>query len=204
MRIRSYQDTDEAQVVSLWQIAFPNAPTHNNPLQDIHRKLRVQRELFFVAIEEDSIIGTALAGYDGHRGWIYYVAVHPQHRRKRVGTALMKHAETELTAIGCPKLNLQVRADNRSVIAFYESLGPNAARRAFAFDGRDHSQHDNYGAYELARCVVEGIRASGLPLARLLVADPGPFDPSKPDPIDQFKVPDSPLRKDSRPRGNGG
>ena len=92
MRIRSYQDTDEAQVVSLWQIAS-NAPTHNNPLQDIHRKLRVRRKLLLRCDRRGlDHPGRLLAGYDGHRGWIYYVAVHPQHRRKRIHTALVEDA----------------------------------------------------------------------------------------------------------------
>jgi ribosomal protein S18 acetylase RimI-like enzyme len=76
-----------------------------------------------VAVEGDVIVGTAMAGYDGHRGWVYAVAVKPSHRRRGVGAALMARVEVALRAAGCPKLNLQVRASNRQAVAFYERLG---------------------------------------------------------------------------------
>jgi ribosomal protein S18 acetylase RimI-like enzyme len=79
--------------------------------------------LFFVAEEGGEVVGTALAGYDGHRGWVYYVAVEPSRRRRGVGAALMARAEEGLRALGCPKLNLQVRSSNRQAVAFYERLG---------------------------------------------------------------------------------
>ena len=83
----------------------------------------MQRELFIVALIENELVGTALGGYDGHRGWVYYVAVNPKFRRRGIGAALMKRVEQDLAELGCPKLNLQVRAENRDVVAFYESLG---------------------------------------------------------------------------------
>ena len=122
MEIRPYKDSDEAAVAALWREAF-GAPAHNVPAEDIRRKLAVQRELFFVAAEGGEVVGTAMAGYDGHRGWVYYVAVKPSRRRRSVGAALMARAEDELRARGCPKLNLQVRAGNREAVAFYEALG---------------------------------------------------------------------------------
>jgi ribosomal protein S18 acetylase RimI-like enzyme len=64
-----------------------------------------------------------MAGYDGHRGWINYLAVHPEHRRKGIGRQLMSEAERRLRAAGCPKINLQVRSGNASVIAFYREAG---------------------------------------------------------------------------------
>jgi ribosomal protein S18 acetylase RimI-like enzyme len=123
VEIRTYEESDEAAVAALWREVFPDAPAHNIPEDDIRRKLAVQRELFFVAVDGGDVVGTALAGYDGHRGWVYYVAVKPSRRRRGIGAALMKRVEEALTAAGCPKLNLQVRAPNRDAVAFYEKLG---------------------------------------------------------------------------------
>lgn len=123
MEIRPYREADEAQVSALWREVFPNPPAWNEPAADIRRKLTVQPELFFVAEEEGRVIGTAMGGFDGHRGWVYYVAIHPSHRRRGLGGQLMRRVEEGLAAIGCTKLNLQVRAMNREVIAFYQSLG---------------------------------------------------------------------------------
>ena len=123
VEIRIYEESDEAAVAALWREVFADAPAHNVPEEDIRRKLAVQRELFFVAEEGGEIIGTALAGYDGHRGWVYCVAVKPSRRRRGIGAALMARVEEGLRAMGCPKLNLQVRATNREAVAFYERLG---------------------------------------------------------------------------------
>jgi ribosomal protein S18 acetylase RimI-like enzyme len=123
VEIRTYMESDEAAVAALWREVFPDAPPWNEPEADIRRKLAVQRDLFFVAVEGDELVGTALAGYDGHRGWVYYVAVEPSRRRRGIGAALMRRVEEELAAIGCPKLNLQVRASDREAVAFYEGLG---------------------------------------------------------------------------------
>jgi hypothetical protein len=121
--VRPYEARDEEKLIRLWEQVFPNAPAHNRPCNDIALKLKVQPELLFVATQANQIIGSAMAGFDGHRGWVYYVAVHHDYRRKGIGTALMKQVESALKAIGCPKLNLQIRADNHQVQAFYESLG---------------------------------------------------------------------------------
>jgi len=123
MEIRYYMESDEAAVAALWREVFPDAPSWNDPLRDIERKLAVQRELFLVACESGRIVGTAMAGYDGHRGWVYYVAVSPAHRRRGIGAALMRAVEEVLEERGCPKLNLQVRGDNREAVGFYEILG---------------------------------------------------------------------------------
>ncbi len=123
MEIRPYREEDEAAVAALWREIFPDAPAHNRPEADIWRKLAVQRELFLVATVDAKLIGSAMAGYDGHRGWLYYLAVHPAHRRSGIGQALMTRVETDLAAIGCPKLNLQVRAGNIGAVAFYRRLG---------------------------------------------------------------------------------
>ena len=121
--IRPYQDGDKNAVVELWETVFPGAPAHNPPARDIERKLAVQRELFYVACLDDKLVGTAMAGFDGHRGWVYYVASHPEYRRRGIGAALMKQVEKGLIAVGCHKLNLQVRSTNTEVVEFYRKLG---------------------------------------------------------------------------------
>ena len=123
LTIRSYEETDESQVVSLWSEVFPDSPAHNISQDDIRCKLAVQRELFLVACSGEELVGTAMAGYDGHRGWVYYVATSPRFQRQGIGSALMHRIETGLADMGCPKLNLQVRASNHEVVAFYKSLG---------------------------------------------------------------------------------
>ena len=123
LEIRPYKDEDESAVIELWGRVFPNPSSWNGPSDDIARKLRVQRELFIVADLDGEIVGTAMGGFDGHRGWVYYVAVGPEHRRRGVGTALMKRVERALSLAGCHKVNLQVRASNADAAAFYESLG---------------------------------------------------------------------------------
>jgi ribosomal protein S18 acetylase RimI-like enzyme len=123
MHVRSYRESDHDGVVSLWQEVFPDAPPRNDPAKNIEMKLNVQRDLFLVAEHDGNIIGTAMAGFDGHRGWVYYVAVSPAARRRGVGTALMRGVEERLAGMGCLKLNLQVRRTNEAVVPFYESLG---------------------------------------------------------------------------------
>jgi ribosomal protein S18 acetylase RimI-like enzyme len=125
MHIRPFAEADADAVAALWRTVFPNDPPHNDPPRVIERKLAVQRELFFVAEEDGAVIGTVVSGYDGYRGWIYKMAVHPQQQRRGVGSALMQHAEAALRALGCPKINLQVRATNAAVVAFYRKLGYN-------------------------------------------------------------------------------
>lgn len=123
MEIRPYLESDEAIVAALWREVFPDAPAWNIPEADIKRKLAVQRELFLVAQIGSEVVGTAMAGYDGHRGWVYYVVIGPRYRRQRIGTALMERVEEGLARLGCPKVNLQVRASNEGVVSFYKKLG---------------------------------------------------------------------------------
>ncbi|UCG33503.1 MAG: GNAT family acetyltransferase [Phycisphaerales bacterium] len=129
MNIRTYCETDEAAVAALWRQAFAYTPPWNVPEEDITRKLAVQPELFFVAEFDGEVVGTAMAGYDGHRGWVYYVAVSPKHRRQGIGKALMRRVEQALAVIGCPKLNLQVRAGSHEAVAFYRRLGYDVEER---------------------------------------------------------------------------
>ena len=121
--VRSYQDEDHSELVELWEVCFPDDPPWNNPVDVIRTKLTVQPELLFVCIAEGRVVGSALVGFDGFRGWVNKVATHPEYQRRGIASLLMKTAEEALTAIGCPKLNLQVRADNPANVAFYQSAG---------------------------------------------------------------------------------
>ncbi|MBA16262.1 MAG: GNAT family acetyltransferase [Sphingomonas sp.] len=121
--IRIYRDSDFDGVDRLWRRVFPDDPPRNAAAQSIPRKLAFQGELFFVATSGAAVIGTVMAGYDGHRGWLYSVAVDPDHRRAGIGKAMVRQAERALRDLGCNKINLQVRERNASVVAFYESLG---------------------------------------------------------------------------------
>ena len=122
MLIRPYLESDEAAVVALWQ-ACGLTRAWNDPHKDIARKLQVQRELFLVGEAGGQLVASAMAGYDGHRGWVNYLAVQPDQRGQGHGTALMRHIEQALLTLGCPKLNLQVRSSNTAVLDFYRSLG---------------------------------------------------------------------------------
>src|SRR4051794_39428901 len=117
--IRPFQESDEDDVIALWEKVFGYPAAHNDPATVIRHKLVVQRELFFVARLDGRLIGTVMGGYDGHRGWVYSLAVGPEMRRKGIGTALMRHVERELASRGCPKVNLQVLASNAATVAFY-------------------------------------------------------------------------------------
>ena len=122
MEIRPYRDEDEAAVLALWQRCELTRPW-NDPRKDIRRKQAVQPELFLVGIQAGQVIATALGGYDGHRGWVYYFGVAPDHRGRGHGRALMAELEVKLRALGCPKINLQVRHSNRRGVEFYRRLG---------------------------------------------------------------------------------
>lgn len=122
MRIRVFDEADTEPVVALWREAGLTRPW-NDPRLDVQRKRSVQPELFFVAEDADALVGTVMAGYDGHRGWIYYLAVAVSHRGTGVGRTLLDHAETVLRALGCPKVQLQVRVENSGVVDFYRRLG---------------------------------------------------------------------------------
>ena len=122
--IGPYRDRQHrAQVVALWQEAFGYDTAHNLPTLVIDKKLAVNDGLFFVATDKKTVVGTILAGYDGHRGWLYSVAVHADYRRHGLGSSLVRHAEQALTALGCMKVNLQITSGNDGVAGFYEALG---------------------------------------------------------------------------------
>ncbi|MDD1621278.1 MAG: GNAT family acetyltransferase [Methylococcaceae bacterium] len=123
MKIRPYQSEDRDAVIALWDESGLLRPW-NDPNLDIERKLTVQPELFLVGVdEEQKIIACAMAGFDGHRGWVNYLAVAPGKRRLSLGRKLMEEAERLLKERGCPKLNLQVRTGNLEALEFYRKLG---------------------------------------------------------------------------------
>ncbi len=122
-QIEAFAQTHFSGVKSLWEDCFPDDAPRNRAEVAIPAKLEVQPELFFVAIADGEVIGTTMAGYDGHRGWLYAVAVDSQWRRTQVGTSLVRHAERELARKGCGKVNLQVRSENQGVAKFYHTLG---------------------------------------------------------------------------------
>ncbi len=122
MQIRAYKPNDEASVIALWQECGLTRPW-NDPRRDIARKLTEQPELFLVGEIEQTVMATAMVGFDGHRGWVYYLAVSAEHRQRAHGKALMQEAERLLIERGCPKLNLLVRSSNADIIAFYRGLG---------------------------------------------------------------------------------
>jgi ribosomal protein S18 acetylase RimI-like enzyme len=127
MNIRAFQDKDESAVIALWHTCGLTRPW-NDPAQDIARKRSVQPDLFLVAEASDDgnaarIIASAMFGYEGHRGWVNYLAVAPDWQRRGLARRLMAEGESRLTAIGCPKLSLQVRAGNTQALDFYRRLG---------------------------------------------------------------------------------
>ena len=122
LQIRAYRESDQAAVVALWRECGLVRPW-NDPVKDIHRKLRVQRDLLLVGTLDGRLVATVMAGYEGHRGWINYLAVTGECRERGFGRRLMDEVEARLRALGCPKINLQIRNSNTDVVAFYRSLG---------------------------------------------------------------------------------
>ena len=122
MKLRAYQEQDQSEVIELWTRCGLVVP-QNNPVKDIQRKLQVDRDLFLVGFTQQGIVATVMGGYDGHRGWINYLAVEPSEQRNGYGRIVMSAIESLLEAKGCPKINLQVRSSNSDIIGFYAALG---------------------------------------------------------------------------------
>ena len=122
MDIRAFRPGDEAAVVSLWEECGLTRPW-NDPRKDIARKLMVQPGLFLVGSVDGRLIATVMAGYEGHRGWVNYLAVAPRSRGQGYGRALMERVEQLLLDLGCPKVNIQVRASNAEALGFYRAIG---------------------------------------------------------------------------------
>ena len=127
MLIRAFTESDTDAVVQLWLDCGLVRPW-NDPRKDIARKLLVQPELFLVGDLDGAVVASAMVGFDGHRGWLYYLAVAPPHQGGGFGRALVARAEQLLVDRGCPKLNIQVRGGNAGLINYYRALG-------FAEDG---------------------------------------------------------------------
>lgn len=122
MLIRPFQKEDTEDVVRLWRCCGLTR-SWNDPYSDIQRKLKVQPDWFLVGLIDDRLIASIMIGYDGHRGWINYLAIDSKYRRQGLGHQLMMEAEQRLLEVGCPKINLQIRLDNVEAIEFYRSIG---------------------------------------------------------------------------------
>ena len=124
MIIRLYEPDDEEKLITLWNECNLVVPL-NDPAKDIQLKFAQNDDLFFVGIINDKIAGSCMAGFDGHRGWIYYLAIKPEYQKKGYAAKLVQHAQKALAAMGCPKINLMVRKTNERVIRFYKTIGFN-------------------------------------------------------------------------------
>ncbi len=122
MLIRPFRPDDEAAVVALWDHCGL-LRAWNDPHKDIRRKLLIRPDLFLVGLVDDHIVASVMAGYEGHRGWLNYLAVDPAQRRRGHARTIIAEAERLLRAAGCPKINLQVRTSNHRAIEFYQRLG---------------------------------------------------------------------------------
>lgn len=122
MQIRPFEPEDTEAVVALWQ-ACGLVVAHNDPRKDIERKLDVDPDLFLVGEIDGTIIASVMGGYEGHRGWLNYLAVHPDHQGSGLAREIVSRVEDKIRAMGAPKINLQVRSTNSKVIAFYKALG---------------------------------------------------------------------------------
>lgn len=127
MRIRGVAEADTDAIIALWREVFPEyddpARPQRDPRSSIARKLAFGDGLFWLAEDDARVTGTAMAGYDGHRGWIYSIGVAPALRRKGIARALLAHAEGQLRALGCPKINIQVLSTNEGALRFCQSAG---------------------------------------------------------------------------------
>ena len=120
--IRTFRPDDESDVINLWRQSGLIVPW-NNPETDIQRKLSTSPDLFYVGLLDGELIASCMAGYDGHRGWIYFLTVKSAHQRQGFASRLIDHAESELIKLGCPKVELMVRKSNNNIISFYQSVG---------------------------------------------------------------------------------
>ncbi|MHC4857154.1 MAG: GNAT family acetyltransferase [Planctomycetota bacterium] len=120
--IRTFRPDDESDVINLWRQSGLIVPW-NNPETDIQRKLSTSHDLFYVGVLDGELIASCMAGYDGHRGWIYFLAVKSAHQRQGFASRMIDHAESELIKLDCPKVELMVRKSNNNIISFYQSVG---------------------------------------------------------------------------------
>ena len=146
MQIRPFQTADQDAVVALWTRCALVRPW-NDPHQDIRRKLKVRPDLFLVGILEGRVVASVMAGYEGHRGWLNYLAVAPEHQRRGYARALVTEAERLLRQTGCPKINLQVRTSNHGVLEFYRRLGYSTDEVVSMGKRIDHDTHDTHDTH---------------------------------------------------------
>jgi len=120
--IMPFSEKYRKPVIELWEkcgLFYPG----NDPDTDIDIKMKFQPELFFIGMSGERVVSTLMAGFDGHRGWLNYLGVHPDFRKKGYAGSIVSYAMEKLRELGCPKLNLQVRNSNTGVIEFYKRLG---------------------------------------------------------------------------------
>jgi ribosomal protein S18 acetylase RimI-like enzyme len=122
LEIVKYRSEHQDAVVDLWKKCSLAVP-QNDPVEDIQKKLDFQPELFFVALLGGKLIGSVMVGYEGHRGWLNYLAVLPEYQKRGYGRKLVERTIDELKKLGCLKVNLQVRRSNISAVEFYKHLG---------------------------------------------------------------------------------
>ena len=120
--IATYNQNHQKALIELWRKCNLVVP-QNDPTEDIQKKLEFQPDLFLIALLDSKLIGSVIVGYEGHRGWLNYLAVHPDYRNRGYGKKLVERAIAELEKLGCLKLNVQVRESNISAVRFYEHLG---------------------------------------------------------------------------------
>ena len=129
-QIKEYNDKlHRGQVIELWRKAFGYSTARNAPALVIDKKLAIDDGLLFVGTRNGDVIGTVMAGYDGHRGWIYSLSVLSLYRKQGIGSALLSHAEHKLSSLGCTKINLQVLEGNEAAEKLYISNGYSVEKR---------------------------------------------------------------------------
>lgn len=121
-RIVKYDPAYQQALIDLWKECNLVVP-QNDPATDIQKKLDFQPKLFLIALLDAQLIGSVMAGYEGHRGWLNYLAISPKHQRQGYGKKLVNKAIEELRKVGCLKLNTQIRKSNISAIEFYKRIG---------------------------------------------------------------------------------
>lgn len=122
MLIRPFTSEDKTAVIELWRKCDLLRPW-NDPEKDINRKLASSPELFLVGVLDGKICASAMAGYEGHRGWVNYLAVDPDVQNSGMGRRIMSEVESRLLNLGCPKINVQIRSSNSNAVEFYEKIG---------------------------------------------------------------------------------
>ena len=128
MEIVEYKPEYESAVIELWERCELTRPW-NNPRVDIERKMKEKPELFLVGLIDGRVTASAMGGYEGHRGWVNYLAVEPEYQRQGLGKRMMGAIEERLLQIGCPKINIQVRTGNTGALNFFKKIGYNVEER---------------------------------------------------------------------------